>query len=107
MSEIKNRVLKLLTDYPATRDNDNLLISAIWREDLHNIGLNSAITAHELLWNLSEGKLTHFESIRRCRQMIQESIPYLRGNRYKERKEVLEQDMRESIREGDLSTLLQ
>ena len=45
------------------------------------------MSGFDFLEVFSQGKLTHPESIRRCRQKIQEQNPELRGGNYNQRKE--------------------
>lgn len=81
----KEAVIKLLTDKPKTRDNDSLLIAYVWHSEY--MGDNDVAT---FLNQLSSGKLTSPETIRRIRQKVQEVNPHLRGSKYNHRHEVLE-----------------
>ena len=73
MNVTKELVLKLLEQYPQTRDNDNLLMSIIWRKESNLFNFYS---------RLESGKLTPAETIRRCRQSLQKANPELRGKMY-------------------------
>ena len=79
---VKQRVTILLQGHPRLRDSDNKLIANYWHNELgsHDIGVN------EFLRRFSLGKFTSPESIRRCRQKIQEQNPELRGSSYGRRK---------------------
>lgn len=73
MKQIIEIVRELLEKKPELRDNDNLLMSTIWK-DQSNI-LN-------FFHRLESGKLHSPESIRRTRQKLQEEFPHLRGAIY-------------------------
>jgi hypothetical protein len=73
MNVTKELVLKLLEQYPQTRDNDNLLMSMIWRRESN---------LFNFFHRLESGKLTPAETIRRCRQRLQLDDPELRGATY-------------------------
>jgi hypothetical protein len=73
MNRTKEIVQGLLGKHPATRDNDNLLCSLIWRQESNLFNFFS---------RLESGKLTSPETIRRCRQKLQRDNPNLRGALY-------------------------
>ena len=73
MNVTKELVRKLLEQYPQTRDNDNLLMSLIWRRESNLFNFFSRFEC---------GKLTSPETIRRCRQSLQKANPELRGKMY-------------------------
>lgn len=81
ISTVKLKVHLLLEKYEHLKDSDEKLIASFW---YHEIGGNNfaAMTAHDLLKKFTEGKLTSAESIRRCRQKLQEQHPELRGKMY-------------------------
>ncbi len=70
------KVFSVLTDYPDTRDDDKLLLMTIWEKE------SNATEISELFKELIENKISHFESIRRMRQKIQEKHPSLRGKKW-------------------------
>jgi hypothetical protein len=76
------KVMNLLNADPRTRDNDELLTALIWHRE------TKATSVLEFLTNYSERKYTSAESIRRCRQKLQEEFPGLRGKSYMERHKV-------------------
>lgn len=88
-SEIKDNVTYLLRNFPETRDCDLRLTSMYWR-----IFDNCSDVLNELY----NGNITHFESIRRMRQRLQQDNEDLRGTRYKVRKYKLEKEVREIIK---------
>lgn len=79
----KDKVRWFLENYPETRDSDDELISRFWRNEVKKMIDITVAPVTELLKILSEGKLTSSESIRRCRQKVQEEEPKLRGENYK------------------------
>lgn len=88
--EIKQNVRMLLEKYPDTRNCDLKLIAMFWSEidGFSVLGFN----------NVFNGDVTHFESIRRSRQRLQEEFEELRGYKYKVRKHKLEKEVREQIK---------
>lgn len=79
---IKDRVKKLLEQYPHLRDNDEKLIANIWyAESQHLVG------KMQFLEYFAKGKLSNPESIRRSRQQLQEMYPLLRGKADKNRQD--------------------
>jgi hypothetical protein len=80
----KDKVRWFLENKPETRDSDNKLIAQFWGNEAKRMGHDvKHITASGFLRLMSEGKLTSSESIRRCRQKVQEEEPKLRGENYK------------------------
>lgn len=74
-----SKVYSHLVEDPQTRDDDRLLLSQIWDKE------SKASTKEEFLSELREGKITHFESIRRSRQRIQQRNDRLRGDKWESR----------------------
>lgn len=87
-------VRAILTLYPETRDNDNLLLLKVWETEDPELE-NKFYTYFSNMF--LSGKLSHFESVRRTRQKLQQEYPHLRGKRYIERqtkqKEETEQEL--------------
>lgn len=87
----KELVIKLLTEFPHLRDDDNRLIATIWKRELKSKDL----TAINFLQLYADKMLTNAESIVRCRRKVQEIYPELRGAKYNVRhdhtKEVVNQ----------------
>ena len=95
--QIREKVRGLLEKHPELRDNDRRLCSNLWARDLKfafQKPLNE-ISAKEFLQAYANGALSHSESIRRQRQILQQNHEELRGESYKERTEVIEQIERE------------
>lgn len=79
-----DKVRWFLENKPDTRDSDNKLISYFWSNEAKKIGCNPKdISAREFLTLMSKDAFTSSESIRRCRQKVQEEEPRLRGKNYK------------------------
>ena len=90
-SEIKDNVTYLLRNFPETRDCDLRLVARYW----------SVFDKCHIFVKVSQiyfGDVTHFESIRRMRQKLQQNNEELRGLRYKTRKHKLEKEVRELIK---------
>lgn len=79
----KELVIKLLTEFPHLRDDDNKLIATIWKRELKTKDL----TAIDFLQLYANKVLTNAESIVRCRRKVQEIFPKLRGIKYNIRHE--------------------
>ena len=78
----KDKVYNLLVKHGHLRDNDLKLIACVWFKEVPNL---HEITAYEFLKIFVSGELSNPESIRRTRQKLQETIPALRGAKYKKR----------------------
>ena len=89
ISYIKSLVKEVLENYPETRDDDNKLLLKVWEIEKPEIK-ERFYTFFKAM--LISGALSHFESIRRIRQKLQQEYPHLRGERYNIRhtKEVAE-----------------
>lgn len=86
ITNIKNRVTLLLKKYEHLRDDDNKLIASIYYNMAKMRIKDNQYSAIEFLGDFSKGIYPSPESIRRCRQKIQEQDPSLRGASYNERK---------------------
>lgn len=87
IKNIKPKVKDLLKSHPHLRDNDNALMANIWWSEMDSEGRSYA-TAFGFMDSFSQGMFTNPESIRRCRQKVQEQNPELRGTTYKERQKL-------------------
>ena len=83
-----DKVLKLLNEDARTRDSDELLTALIWHQET-----DRTLTSFEWLLKYSQKGFTSAESIRRCRQKLQEQYPGLRGKSYTARHNVKYQDI--------------
>jgi hypothetical protein len=91
-NEVKQRVKSILEVNKDARDCDRLLISIIWSQDVYEMYNDvTIINAQEFLFLLEDGDLTSSETIRRCRQRLQEENETLRGYKYKLRKQLGEE----------------
>ena len=96
-NEVKQRVKSILEVNKEARDCDRLLISIIWSQDVYEMYNDvTIINAQDFLFLLEDGELTSPETIRRCRQRLQEENETLRGYKYKLRKQ-LGEEVRQSI----------
>lgn len=78
--ELKQRVQKLLADHPILRDDDLKLLANVWKAET-----NLSSTAESFLRDFAAGRLSHPESVRRQRQLLQSKNASLRGERYGQR----------------------
>lgn len=76
------KVRALMVSDEKYRDNDNALWSRIVANYLGGMEVIKVMSAYELLWKMTEGKLPSFESVSRIRRKVQEDHPELRGNFY-------------------------
>ena len=74
-------VKRLLANHPHLRDNDNKLLANVWYQSI--IPLEEAWL--DFLALIASGDLPSSESIRRCRQKLQELNPELRGELWDKR----------------------
>lgn len=93
MQSNKAKIEKLLKERKSLRDSDNQLIKAVWVTQIKRL---NEMTAADLLNLLASGHLANPETIRRCRQKIQEENKALRGKTYRMRKSI-GKDMKKSI----------
>lgn len=77
----KEKVRHLLRTQPETRDDDQLLILKVWAIDYPELR-NSNFTFVEFSKIWLRGDLPPAESIRRCRQKLQEHDVSLQGKKY-------------------------
>jgi hypothetical protein len=94
VKSIKDTVKSILTERPATRDNDRLLMLHVWGKERICLG---EISFRNFARDFARGAYSDPESIRRSRQKIQERHPELRGSSYRTRKDVEEPEMRQEI----------
>lgn len=78
-----DKVLKLLNEDSRTRDSDELLTALIWFQET-----DRTMTSYDWLLKYSQRGFTSAESIRRCRQKLQEEFQGLRGKSYLQRKKI-------------------
>ena len=79
------KVKELLITYPAFRDNDQILMTVIWREELVKNSLPRTMSIDTIAKYMNEGILTKPETIRRTRAKLQEKFEHLRGETYEKR----------------------
>jgi len=91
-----SRVKRIMETQPDTRDSNNLLTIAVWKEDLAKIESESPVDILELF---ADGRITNPNSIRRYRQMIERDHPHLRGEEYKKRHTTEEERVREAVKQ--------
>jgi hypothetical protein len=82
LKTVKDVVKSMLENNEHSRNSDTHLASLIWRAECGQLNITDL---NSFMFAFSNGELTHFESIRRCRAKWQEEIPSLRGTNYNER----------------------
>ena len=80
--KIYDRIKELLTDYPETRDSDRKLIWTV----LDALELLDSHGEEEYITQSAFMEAPSFETIRRCRQKVQELHPELRGSKFVQEK---------------------
>jgi hypothetical protein len=90
-NEVKQRVKSILETNKNTRDCDRTLLALIWTQDVKDLYIENGLDAPDFLRMLADGELTSSETIRRCRQRLQEENETLRGYKYKLRKQLGEE----------------
>lgn len=89
IKRIKPLVKELLKEFPLTRDNDNLLLLKVWAEQDNTLRMDKLFSDFSV--GMIAGKYMKFESVSRARRKVQEENPELRGEYYKDRKELAEE----------------
>ena len=90
-------VEEMLKTYPETQDSDTYLTALIWFKELMKMGW-SREDAVRFCKVLKDGKLSHPQSIRRTRQIIQKNEPDLRGKTYNKRQKNSNKIKREIVK---------
>ena len=98
MIKIKPLVKEVLEKYPIAIDNDKECIWTVWEYECGC--LLKEISKDEFM------RLSSPESIRRCRQQIQQMNPYLRGAKYHERHNKKEPEIRKEVQEEKWNDIL-
>lgn len=83
--KLKDHIRDLLIKSPELRDDDQRLIANIWLKKIGGTPKAIQMSGYDFLFLFATSKLTSPESIRRCRQKIQEEEPELRGKSYQAR----------------------
>jgi len=96
LKSTKDKVRSILEQRVDSRDNDSLLIGLFWYHEDKPF-FDGRGTALDFMRKLSKGEFSSSESIRRCRQKIQEDEPHTRGTGYKEKKTKIEREVRSNI----------
>ncbi len=84
--KIKDAVAHFLINEPQTRDNGHLLQLKVWAEQMPELR-DKKTSFWDFATVYMKGELASSESIRRCRQKLQEIHPALRGIKYQQRHE--------------------
>lgn len=74
---LKNLITFLLRTEPSLRDSDSKLIQRvyeIYRVDVYNNSFS------DVIYRIEKSEIPNFESIRRCRQKVQEENPNLKSS---------------------------
>lgn len=105
--KLNDKVLALLRENPKYRDSDEALIARIWSDAVGGHKATTGISMYEFLKMYVDGKDSKFvpaESIRRCRQRIQEKLPETRGEVYLKRHKEEQDDMKNNLGYNDGKT---
>ena len=90
-NEVKQRVKSILEVNKDAKDCDRTLLALIWTQDVKDLYIENGLDAPDFLRMLASGELTSSETVRRCRQRLQEENESLRGYKYKLRKQLGEE----------------
>ena len=80
--KVKEVVRQLLTDEPATRDDDRLLLLKVWKRQNASI-MRADYTFLHFAEAFRNKEFVFPESVRRQRAALQREFPELRGNNYR------------------------
>lgn len=97
--DLTGKVRQVLLTKKRARDDDRFLLAAIWAREVGRDKLED-MNAKMLLTYYMKGLLPSSESIRRTRQKLQQHHPELRGEKYQERQQVREPDVRDEMRKS-------
>lgn len=102
LSTTTNIVKRLLTNEPATRGSDNLLILKVLEEYADHLGVDLEETSIvTFLHQYAGNEFPAFETIRRSRQKVQQQYPELRADETVQKyREEQERQYRAFAREG-------
>ena len=94
----KEKVAYWLKMYDHLKDNDNRLCANIWAEELGHIeGITQETPIVEFLKLYADNKFTSAPSIKRARAKLQEEDPKYRGEKYNQRKGILQDKWRKDL----------
>lgn len=82
LQEIACKVYSTLTDVPATRDDDKLLLIEIWSKESQSKNLE------DFFVELKEGTISFPDTVTRIRRKLQEKHKSLRGDKWDVRHQV-------------------
>jgi|SRR6185312_13368232 len=80
LSEIADKVESVLINTPESRDDDRLLLAAVWLKEQHEMEDNRGFFVEFV-----DRRLSNPESITRARRKLQQNNPMLRGERWEDR----------------------
>ena len=83
MKDHYSEVKRIMTNWPATRDDDMLLYAIFIAESRL---ISSDETFYKVMSTAKARKLPSYESVTRARRKVQEKEPDMRGKRYTQRK---------------------
>ncbi len=80
----KDLVKRMLSKYPATRDDDWKLVAGVWKRELEK---HAPLSEDEknLLRRIARGEVSPVESVTRARRDLQNDHKKLRGEKWEER----------------------
>lgn len=90
-------VREVLLDFPPTRDCDMKLTALVWSKYYKSPVVLENMDSREFLKKIYDNKLPHVVSIVRSRQKLQQLNPDLRGDKYKDRQERLQKDVKKDM----------
>tara|TARA_R110002126_G_scaffold205608_1_gene352924 strand:+ start:843 stop:1148 length:306 start_codon:yes stop_codon:yes gene_type:complete len=94
---LKTKVTHFLQKHPSLRDNDRRLIANVWGAE----GITGNMRVEHFFERFITDDLSSPESIRRCRQKVQEEHKELRGEAYAKRHKKAEEVMEEILFKGE------
>tara|TARA_R110000744_G_scaffold123547_4_gene228817 strand:+ start:594 stop:944 length:351 start_codon:yes stop_codon:yes gene_type:complete len=83
---LQKRVKKMLINNPSTRDSNNALMAALWRDEIMSTpGIDIGDATFSFFGMLATNKLISWDSATRAKRLLQEQHPELRGQSYAKR----------------------
>lgn len=100
--DVKERIKKLLVLDEDLKDDDKSLIAQIWVSDLDKMGIDAKqISFYQFLKIFIRNKMSNPETIRRCRQQLQQHNIHLRGQKYNERHTTIQANVKKELGYGN------
>lgn len=93
MKELKNKVQEILETNLASRENDNIVITFLWTE---NVNKQNIFLVSSFFDALNSNRMYSPESICRYIRLVKKQNPHLRGSRPRRKEREVIQDLKQA-----------